>query len=99
MTLGNIRQENGYREKDIEQNKHSLESVQRDQAFISHISTWHHLHHVQTLLQILYWAQPLQAGVLNVDTLVKLNFFQMFQTIWEKQTKTQHQYTIFFASK
>lgn len=62
-------------------NKNSLEFVQGDDALIGHISTWHHLHHTQTLLQILYWAQPLQTGILDVDALVELDFLHIFQTI------------------
>lgn len=61
--------------------KPSPEFVQGDDAFVGHVSTRHHLHHVQRLLQILYGAQPLQARVLDVDTLVELDFLQMFQTI------------------
>lgn len=60
---------------------HSPEFVQRDDALITHVSTWHHLHHAQALLQILYWAQSLQAGVFNVDTLVELDFLHTRQAI------------------
>lgn len=62
-------------------NKHWPEFVQGDNTLISHISTRHHLHHVQALLQVLYGGQPLQTGIFNVDTLIELDFFQMFQTI------------------
>lgn len=52
--------------------------MQGNDAFIGHVSARHHLHHVQALLQVLDGAQPLQARVLDVDTLVQLDFLQMF---------------------
>lgn len=65
--------------------------MQGDDAFVGHVPTWHHLHHKQTLLQILDWAQPLQTRVLNVDALIKLDFLQIFQTIWFKKKKKKEQ--------
>lgn len=59
----------------------SPEPVQGNDAFVCHVSTRHQLHHAQSLLQILDGAQPLQARVLNVDTLAELDFLQMLQTI------------------
>lgn len=59
----------------------SPESVQGNDAFVSHIAARHQLHHVHALLQILDGAQPLQARVLDVDALVELDLLQMFQTI------------------
>lgn len=65
----------------------SLEPVQGDEALVGHISTRHHLHRVQTLLQVLYGAQPLQAGVLDVHALVELDFLHVFQTILKKKKR------------
>lgn len=58
--------------------------MQRNDAFVRHVSARHQLHHVQSLLQALDGAQPLQARVLDVDALVELDFLQMFQTLWRR---------------
>lgn len=61
--------------------------MKRDDAFVCDVPTGNDLQLEETLLEILRLAEPPQTLVLYVNTLLQLDFSNVFKTIWKEKNE------------